>query len=45
MDIFDFLKGFNETKEDITKLYVEGRISKDEFIKRMKEAEIRKEKV
>ena len=40
-DIFNFLNGFKanqETKEQVTKLYIEGRISKDEFIRRMKNA-------
>lgn len=35
-DIFNFLKGFQtETKEEITNKYIQGLISKDEFIKRM----------
>lgn len=42
MDMFKFLKGFqvNENKDYITKLYIEGRINKDEFIKRMKKANV-----
>ena len=35
-DMFNFLKGFQtETKEEITNKYIQGLISKDEFIKRM----------
>ena len=37
-DMFSFLKGFQtkENKDYVTKLYVEGKIAKEEFIKRMK---------
>lgn len=35
-DIISFLKGFTESKEEITRKYLFGLISKDEFIKRMK---------
>lgn len=37
-DIFNFLKGFayRETKEEITRKYIQGLITKDEYIKRMK---------
>jgi len=38
-DIFNFFQQFKETKDEITKLYVEGRITKEEFIRRMKNAE------
>lgn len=42
----DFLNYFNsifqqakvETKEQVTQLYIEGRITKEEFIRRMKNA-------
>lgn len=34
-DIFNFFQQFNVTKEEITRLYVEGKITKEEFIKRM----------
>lgn len=35
-DVFNFLKGFKETKEEITRKYIIGLISKDEYIKRMR---------
>lgn len=37
--ISNFFSGFKaiETKESITKDYIEGKITKDEFIRRMKE--------
>lgn len=37
-DMFNFLKGFayRETKEEITRKYINGLISKDEYIKRMR---------
>ena len=39
-DILNFFQGFKkETKDEVTKLYVEGRIKKEEFIRRMKNAE------
>ena len=39
-DIIKFLEGFRfkETKEQVTKLYVEGKISRDEYFRRMKGA-------
>jgi hypothetical protein len=42
---FDFVKYFNsfanskETKEYVTNLYIQGRINKDEFMRRMKNAD------
>lgn len=47
MEDFDILKelgkftqgfAYTETKEEITKKYVEGRITKEEYIRRMKNA-------
>lgn len=37
-DVFNFLKGFanKETKQEITMKYIQGLISKDEYIKRMR---------
>ena len=41
---FDFMKYFNsfvnnkETKEYVTNLYIQGRINKEEFMRRMKNA-------
>lgn len=37
-DVFNFLKGFahKETKQEITMKYIQGLISKEEYIKRMK---------
>ena len=41
---FDFIKYFNsfannkETKEYVTNLYIQGRINKEEFMRRMKNA-------
>lgn len=39
-DIFNFLKGFaaKETKEEITNKYIQGLITKEEFLERMKKA-------
>lgn len=36
-DVFNFLKGFahKETKQEITMKYIQGLISKEEYIKRM----------
>lgn len=39
-DIFDFFNGFkvaNPTKEELTRRYVQGYITRDEYIKKMKE--------
>lgn len=39
--IFNFLNGFKtktETKDEVTKLYIEGKINKEEYLKRMKTA-------
>ena len=38
-DIFKFFDTFKETKERITREYIEGRITKEQFIERMKNAE------
>ena len=38
-DIFKFFNTFKETKERITREYIEGRITKEQFIERMKNAE------
>jgi hypothetical protein len=40
-DIFNFLKGFSakETKAEITNKYIQGLITKEEFIKRMNHTE------
>ncbi len=37
-DVFNFMKGFanRESKEEITRKYIAGLISKDEYFKRMK---------
>jgi hypothetical protein len=41
---FDFMRYFNsfannkETKQYVTNLYIQGRINKDEFMRRMKNA-------
>lgn len=40
--IFDNGKIIYETKEQITKLYIEGRITKTEFLERMKKIDERK---
>lgn len=39
-DFAKFLNGFRtrETKEDVTKLYIEGRINKEEYLMRMRNA-------
>lgn len=39
-DVFNFLKGFQvkETKEEITNKYIQGLITKEEFLERMKKA-------
>lgn len=41
-DIFDFFNGFKTikpTKEELTRRYVQGYITRDEYIKKMKEVE------
>ncbi len=39
-DILKFLEGFShkETKEEVTNLYIQGRINKEEYLRRMKNA-------
>lgn len=37
-DFFKMIFGEVETKKDVTNLYIQGIISKDEFIRRMKDA-------
>ena len=39
-DIINFLNQYRvkESKDEVTRLYIEGRINKDEFMKRMKGA-------
>lgn len=34
----DFAKGFTETKEEVTNKYIKGLITKEEYIRRMKNA-------
>lgn len=40
-DILNFLLGFKgkETKEQVTNLYIQGKIAKEEFLKRMEKAQ------
>ena len=39
-DIFSFLNGFKTgSKDQITKEYIEGKITKEEFIRRMKKCQ------
>lgn len=40
--ILDKGKIIHETKENVTKLYIEGRITKEEYIQKMKNIESRK---
>lgn len=39
-EMLKFLQGFRykETKKQVTNLYIQGKISKDEFLKRMEQA-------
>lgn len=39
-DILKFLEGFRhkESKQEITELYIQGKISKEEYIRRMRKA-------